>query len=336
VERSNIHWLKTHTFAGPGIAWLLFSSVVLAQGPTKVRTELQPAPGVTDVNGRNGTATTIHVNSDLVLIPVAVTDHKGRFVNSLAKEHFSVYENKVEQEITHFAAEDAPVSICIVVDTSASMRLKLPKAREAVSALLNGANPDDEFCLVQFNQRPELLLSLTKQRSAVQDKMDHLLVEGATALLDAVFVAMHEMKGAQYTRKAVIIISDGEDNASRHSMSDLQQAAREADLQIYAIGILDPHGFSTGKHDGSDGPALMKSITEESGGRLYKVSNLGQLADITSKIGAALRNEYVLGYSPRDHERNGAYRRVQVLLHPPKGWSRLLVFWRRGYYAPSQ
>src|SRR5262249_38616777 len=160
---------------------------------------------------------------------------------------FSVYENKVEQEITHFAAEDAPVSICIVVDTSASMRLKLPKAREAVSALLNGANPDDEFCLVQFNQRPELLLSLTKQRSAVQDKMDHLLVEGATALLDAVFVAMHEMKGAQYTRKAVIIISDGEDNASRHSMSDLQQAAREADLQIYAIGILDPHGFSTGK-----------------------------------------------------------------------------------------
>jgi len=295
-------------------------------------------PALSEEPGRAGadrSATTIQVNADLVLIPVSITDGKGRFVNSLDKEHFTVYEDKVEQVISHFASEDAPVSISIVLDTSDSMAPKLHKAREAVAALLKDANPEDEFCLVQFNDHPRLVVSLTKEREELWNRLAEMQTGGATAVLDAVFLAMKEMTNARYTRKAIILITDGEDNASRHSLSELRQAVGEADVQIYAIGIIDALG-AFGTAEGSIGPALLKGIVEESGGRLFKVSRLNQLPDVTAKIGTALRNQYVLGYSPSNPGKGGVYRRVLVKLKPPKGLSRLHAFWRRGYYAPNQ
>ena len=314
--------------AGGVICFLLLSLVpALSEGQ---------APGAPAANDAYRSATTIQVNSDLVLIPVSITDGKGRFVNSLDKEHFKVYEDKVEQVISHFAAEDAPVSVSIVFDTSDSMAPKMHKAREAVAELLKNANPEDEFSLVQFSDRARLVAGLTKDREELWNRMAQIQTEGSTALLDAIFLAMKEMKSAQYARKAIIIISDGEDNSSRHTLSELKQAAGEADIQLYAIGIIDSLNSLPGVSDATPGPAMLKKIVEESGGRLFKVYKLNQLPEVTAKIGAALRTQYLLGYSPSNNGKTGTYRRVIVKLKPPKGLWGLHAFWRRGYYAPSQ
>jgi hypothetical protein len=160
----------------------------------------------------------IHVNSDLVVVPVTVTDRKGRIVNGLQKEHFALYEDKVEQAITHFATEDTPVSISFVLDTSDSMQPKLAKAREAAAALLHNANPEDEFSLVEFNNFARLTVSFTTKVEKIRNRLAVVETGGGTALLDAVRVALNEMKNAHHTRKAIVIVSDGEDNASHCAM----------------------------------------------------------------------------------------------------------------------
>jgi VWFA-related protein len=286
----------------------------------------------------HGTATTILVHSDLVLIPVTVTDGKGRIVGGLEKEHFTLYEDKVAQEITHFAAEDAPFSMCLVFDSSDSMGPKMAKAREAVAALLDNAHREDEFCLVQFNQHPQLVVPLTKQSAEVRSQMERVQTSGSTALLDAVTLALGEMRKARYTRRAIIIISDGEDNSSHTSVSQLKDAVRGADVLIYAIGIVDivPPSSAWPPPPRLAGSALLSEIAKQTGGRLFEVDRLKQLPEIASKIGSWLRSQYMLGYTSNNSERNGEYRRIQVKLTRPKGTPRLHAFWRLGYYAPSE
>lgn len=279
----------------------------------------------------------IHVNSDLVLIPVTVTDHKGRIVGGLQKEDFALYEDKVEQAITHFASEDAPVSISLVVDTSDSMRPKLVKAREAVAALLNNANPQDEFSLVEFNQVARVVVGFTTKGEEIRDRMSLVRTGGATALLDAVSIALNEMKNARHTRKAIIIISDGEDNASHCSVHELRDAVRQADVLVYAIGIIDWYGYSQSQPpQGLMGSALLDEITKQTGGRLFQVSWLKQLPQIASKIGAWLRHQYVLAYVPNGQQNSRRYHHVQVKITRPQGFPRFHAQWRLGYYTPTE
>jgi VWFA-related protein len=272
-----------------------------------------------------------------VVIPVTVTDGKGRVVNGLQKEHFTLYEDKVEQAISHFAAEDAPVAIGLVFDTSDSMAPKLDKAREAVVALLRNANPEDEFFLVQFNHRAQLVVSMTKHSEEIQNRVALVQATGSTALLDAVTLALKEMRNAHYTRKAIIIISDGEDNASHCSRLDVTEAVRKAEVLVYAIGITDSSSsYQTGASDKPSGSALLNEIAKQTGGRLFEVNTLKQLPDIACKIGAWLRNQYVLAYAPNNLENDGRYHRIQVKVTKPKGFPRLHAFWRLGYYAPAE
>ena len=274
-------------------------------------------------------STKILVDSQLVVIPVTVTDGKGRVVSGLRKEHFTLYEDKVKQAITHFAAEDAPVSIGLVFDTSDSMGPKLPKAREAVAALLKNANPGDEFFLVEFDQHARLTVSMTKRSEDLQNRVATLQTNGATALLDAVLLALNEMKNAHYTRKAIIIISDGEDNASHCSVSTLKQAVGQGDVLIYAIGIVDSGAsYQAWSSDKLTGSALLKEIATQTGGRLFDVNKLKQLPDIASKIGGWLRNQYVLAYTPATLEKNGGYHHVELKLTTPAGFPRLHARWR--------
>jgi VWFA-related protein len=272
-----------------------------------------------------------------VVIPVTVTDSKGRVVSGLQKEHFTLYEDKVQQTITHFAAEDAPVSIGLVFDISESMGSKLPKAREAVAALLKNSNPEDEFFLVEFNHRARLMVDMTKQSEEIQNEVATLQTNGATALLDAVLLALHEMRNAHCTRKAIIIISDGEDNSSHCSVGELKQAVGQADVLIYAIGIADSGAANQmWPSDKLTGSALLREIATQTGGQLFEVNRLKQLPDIASKIGGWLRNQYVLAYVPSTLEKNGGYHRVQVKLATPTGFPRLHARWRIGYYGPSE
>jgi len=278
----------------------------------------------------------IRVDATLVQINVTVTDPLNRFVTGLEKEHFRLFEDKVEQEIVQFSAEDAPLSIGLVFDTSGSMGSKLQKSRQAAAQFFKTANPSDEFFLVQFNDRPELVVPFTPDTEDIQNRLTFTQSKGRTALLDGVYLAMNEMKKARNPRKAILIISDGGDNSSRYTETEIKNAVRESDVQVYAIGIFESLGGRGRTPEEMMGPGLLNEMAEQTGGRAFPVENVAELPDIAAKIGVELRNQYVLYYSPKNIGRDGKYRHVNVKLVQPRGLPTLKAFYRLGYYAPAQ
>ena len=278
----------------------------------------------------------IRVESTLVLIPVTVTDPLNRFVTGLERENFRLFEDKSEQKLTHFASEDAPLSVGLVFDTSGSMGSKLDKSRQAVAQFFKTANPEDEFFLIQFNDRPELVVDFTTRVEEIQNRLTFTQSKGRTALLDAVYMALHKMKKAKNPRKALLIISDGGDNSSRYTESEIKKLVQEADVQIYAIGIFEAMANRGRTPEEMSGPSLLSEMAEQTGGRHFPVDNLNELPDVAAKIGMELRNQYILGYTPTNQGRDGKYRRVQVKLVQPRGLPPLHATWRLGYYAPAQ
>jgi len=278
----------------------------------------------------------IRVNSDLVLIPVTVTDPLNRFVTGLDRDNFKIFEDKKEQAISSFSSEDAPLSVGVIFDCSGSMGHKMEKSRLAVAQFFKTANPDDEFFLVQFASTANLIQPFTRDLEEIQNRLTFTQSKGQTALLDAIYLGLHEMKKAKNPRKALLLITDGGDNDSRYTESEVKNLVREADVQIYAIGIFEAGGGRDRTPEEARGPALLSEIAEQTGGREYEVDNLNELPDIASKIGVELRNQYILGYSPLNQDHDGKYRHVKVTLVQPRGLPPLRPFWRLGYYAPSQ
>jgi Ca-activated chloride channel family protein len=278
----------------------------------------------------------IRIDTTVVLVPVSVTDPLNRFVTGLEKEHFKVFEDKVEQQISQFSSEDAPLSVGIVFDTSGSMGAKLQKSRQAVAQFLKTANPEDEFFLVQFNDRPELVVAFTRNTEEIQNRLTFTQARGRTALLDGIYLAMNQMKKSHNPRKAILVISDGGDNSSRYTESEIKNAVREADVQLYAIGIYEPMASRTRTAEELNGPGLLNELSEQTGGRSFAIENLNELPDVAAKIGIELRNQYVIGYSPKNRDRDGKYRRIKVSLVQPRGLPPLKAFFRLGYYAPSR
>jgi Ca-activated chloride channel family protein len=301
--------------------------------PPKITIEPRAKPGDKETPAAKAN---LRVDTTVVQIPVTVTDQLNRFVTGLEKENFRVFEDKNEQTVSYFSSEDAPLSVGIVFDTSGSMGAKLDKSRQAVSQFFKSANPEDEFFLVEFNDRPELVNPFTANLEDIQNKLTFTQSKGRTALLDAVYLALHTMKKAHNPRKALLIISDGGDNSSRYTESEIKNLVREADVQIYAIGIFEPIGARGRTAEELSGPGLLSEIAEQTGGRHFPVENLNDLPDIAAKIGIELRNQYLLGYKPSNSGRDGKYRRVQVKLVQPRGLPPLRASWRLGYYAPTQ
>jgi VWFA-related protein len=274
----------------------------------------------------------IRVDTTMVLIPVSVTTMLGTFVASLDKENFRLYEDKVQQEILSFSSQDAAMSIGIVCDTSGSMGEKLKTSREAVAQFLKVANPVDEFFLIQFNDRPELAVPFTHTPGEILDRMMFAQSKGMTALLDGVYMAMNQMRKAKNPRKAILIISDGGDNHSRYTQGEVKNSVVESDVQIYGIGI-----FGGGNSlEEANGPELLRQLASMTGGHSYTVTRLQEMRDVAEKIAIELRNEYVLGYSPKNGTRDGKYRRVEVKLLKVAGLPPLKAAFRTGYYAPTQ
>jgi Ca-activated chloride channel family protein len=238
--------------------------------------------------------------------------------------------------LLHFASEDAPLSVGMVFDTSGSMGNKLDKSRQAVAQFFKTANPQDEFFLVEFNDRPTMAMDFTTHLEEIQNRLQFTQSKGRTALLDGVYMALHKMKKARNPRKALLIISDGGDNSSRYTETEIKKLVREADVQIYAIGIFESLSARGRSAEELSGPGLLNEIAEQTGGRHFPVENLNELPDIAAKIGIELRNQYILGYTPSNQGRDGKYRRVQVKLVQPRGLPPLKAFWRLGYYAPAQ
>jgi Ca-activated chloride channel family protein len=247
-----------------------------------------------------------------------------------------LFEDKVEQSILQFSSEDAPLSIGIVFDTSGSMGPKLQKSRQAVVQFFKTANPEDEFFLIEFSDRPELVVPFTSDTEEIQNRLAFTQSKGKTALLDGVYMAMNQMKKAHNPRKAILIISDGGDNNSRYTESEVRNAVREADVQIYGIGIFESVGGRGRTPEEAMGPGLLNEVAQLTGGRSFSVDNVNELSDIAAKIGIELRNQYMLYYSSKNAVRDGKYRHVSVKLVQPRGLPPLKAFFRLGYYAPAQ
>jgi Ca-activated chloride channel homolog len=277
----------------------------------------------------------VHIDVELALVNVTVTDPYNRLVTGLEPDNFRVFENNVEQEIRYFSSEEVPISIGVIFDLSGSMSNKVGKAKDAALQFFKTANPQDEFFLVSFNERAELMSTFTNTVEDLQSRLLSLSAKGRTALLDAVYLGLSEMRTARNGKRALLIISDGGDNNSRYNEKDIKRLVREADTQLYSVGIFDPFEYRSRTPEELNGPSLLTELTELTGGRAFTVENINELPDMAAKIGAELRNQYILGYRPSNKSHDARWRKIKVKLRAPKGLPPLSVYAKTGYYAPN-
>lgn len=323
--------IKLASWAVPGVsllASLLFTFSAPAQGPDPAAGPA-PSSNVTDYTPGK----VLKTETDLTLVNVTITDPMDRLVTGLDQENFRIFEDGVEQEIVRFMSEDTPVSVGVIFDKSGSMADKIDKSRLAAKQFFRTANPQDEFFLVDFNDRAQLVTPFTPNVDDLQNRLFYTAAHGMTALYDGVYLGLSQMRAARNAKKALLIISDGGDNHSRYTEVDVRRFCEEADTQIYSIGLFEPDGGPTPEEQ--NGPALLMDLAQITGGREFKVHTLNDLPDIATKIGMELRNQYVLGYRSSNTARDGKWRKIKVKLRPPKGLPPLTVYAKTGYYAPG-
>jgi VWFA-related protein len=279
-------------------------------------------------------------STNLVVIPVSVTDASNRFVLGLQKEDFQLLDDGVEQTISHFSGEDAPLSIGMAFDESGSMDYKLRTSRDAAVRFLQTLNAGDEAFLVEFNDKVKLSVAFTGHAEELQTALKNVQPGGLTAMLDAISFSLNEMKKAKNPRKAIVIVSDGGDNSSHYTSDQIEALVREADVQIYAMGVFEPT-FNLGRGTGLtaaeiSGPKLLSEISSQTGGRAFAATLSSDLPAVAARIAIELRNQYVLGYYPKDQAKDGKYHKVEVKLAQPTAITPLKAHWRLGYYAPTE
>jgi Ca-activated chloride channel family protein len=277
---------------------------------------------------------TLQVNVDLILVHATVTGPLNRFVTGLELEHFQVFEDRVQQDVQYFSSEDVPLSLGIIFDISGSMKDKASVARDAAATFLRTGSPEDEYFLVAFNSSPEILQEFTTDISRLQNRLIFAEAGGMTALYDAVYLGLEKLDDGINSKKALLLITDGEDNQSRYTYSNVREFVKESDVQIYSIGIVDTYGSQLAM--GRSGRANIEELAETTGGRSFFPNSVYELEDITTKIAVELKNQYVLGYESTNRDKNGQWRDVRVDVEPPRGLPKLTVRARKGYYGPVQ
>jgi Ca-activated chloride channel family protein len=277
-------------------------------------------------------AQTIKVDVDLVLVSATVSDPLGRMVSGLQKENFQLWEDKVEQKVEYFSSEDTPLSIGLIFDATGSMSDKISTARDAATTFLKMGNPEHEFFLVTFSQQARLEENFTTDITRLQQRLLFTPAKGLTPLFDAVYLGLDKMKSASNKRRALLLITDGEDNHSRYSFGDIKEFAKERDVQIFAIGIVNPYGELA---QGKTGRAIIEDLVDVTGGRAFFPDSVNELEDICTKIGVELKNEYVLGYHSTNEAKDGKWRKIRLKINGPKGLPPLSVRGKSGYYAET-
>ncbi len=299
---------------------LLLSALSILFGQAAIKSSGGPAEG------------TIRVEKKLVLVPVSVLDDSNRPILGLEQCNFRVFDNKLEQSIESFSTADEPIAVGLVFDVSGSMARKLPYARTAVKAFFDTANSADEFLLVQFNGAPRVTVPLTGDIHAIEARLASADPRGKTALLDAVHLGVNEIRKSKLSRKALLIVSDGGDNHSRYREKEIGELARESDVPIYAIGVYDALDTGGSTPEELAGPGLLKEIAEQTGGWEYSVGYVRELNDAAIAVGAALRNLYVLGFSPSSGCSGGGYHNLRVRVVGVRSPAPI-AFSRPGYYS---
>jgi Ca-activated chloride channel family protein len=297
---------------------LLGTSAGFSQTPT-------PTP-------QDDTTKPINIKTDLVTLTLTVTDIYGRYVSGLTKEAFTIFDNNEEQEITFFSDTDAPVSVGILFDVSDSMNgEKIGKARKALERFINTSHPSDEYFLIAFNNRAQLLLDKTRDGEAVLRKLTLVEPRNNTALYDATYLGIERVTRGAHQKKAILIISDGQDNASRYNFGEVRRLLKESDVVVYAVGIID--GSDSSSITGMQGQSFLEELTSVTGGKAFFPQTNVEMDEIFERIALELRHQYSIGYTPKDFQPDGKYHKVKVKVKPPRGLPRLTVRSREGYYA---
>ncbi len=264
---------------------------------------------------------------ETVVVRVTVTDPLNRYVVGLEKDHFKLFENKVEQSLTHFSNDKSALSVGIILDISGSMGDNMLSARNSVVRFLEQGDTQDEYFLIGFNHQTELLADFTARSENIQNEISVTGASGRTALYDALYLGLEKMRDAKHDKKALIIITDGEDNSSRYTFSEVKEFAKESDAQIYVIGEKGDIGYGRG---------IITEVVRLSGGRAFFPNSFKQLDYYCDLIHTELRNQYVLGYSSSDKSNDGKWRKIKVRLEPPEGLPKLSVRAKEGYFAPKR
>lgn len=272
------------------------------------------------------------VNTDLITLTVTVTDAYGRYVSGLDKKAFKVFEDKEEQEITNFSDDDAPVSVGVIFDVSGSMSGdKIRKAREALSRFIQTSHDSDEYFLIAFNSRAQLLLDKTRDGDAVLNKLTFVETKSNTALYDACYLGVEKVSRGAHPKRALLLISDGQDNDSRYTFNEVRRLLKESDVVLYSVGILG--GNDPGSSLGMDGQAVLDELSAVSGGKAFFPNTSAEMDELFERIALELRHQYSIAYRPKNFTNDGKWHKLKVKVTPPRGLPRLFVRSREGYYA---
>jgi Ca-activated chloride channel homolog len=271
------------------------------------------------------------IGTGLVNVIVTVTDPYGRFVTGLGKDHFEVYDDKVQQQISHFTDEDSPVSLGIIYDVSGSMKERIARSLKALRRFIETSHDDDDFFLIGFNERARLVQDFTTSADQVLGHLMFVAPKGSTALYDAAYLAVEKVQQGRHSKKALLIISDGQDNNSRYTYKELHNRVKEADVQIYAIGITDPGNDSLAGF----GRANLEEIARMTGGRAFfpNAYNEPELVEICTRIALELRHQYSIGFYPTSRGSEPRWHKIHVKVNPPKGLGRLSLTYKEGYQS---
>ena len=274
---------------------------------------------------------TFRVSSDLVLVPVTVTDRLNHPQTDLGPEDFIVYEGQKAQKIQYFSAEDSPISVGLLVDISESMTDKIDTERAAVAEFFKNANPEDDYFVITFNYGPRVLSDVTRTTAGIETELGLVKPSGSTALLDAIYLGVAKLQHAQYSRRALVIVSDGGDNASRYKLREVKNMVAESDVMVYALGIFDSGPFKS--FEEKMGKLWLSSITDVSGGRTITVTNAYKLPEAGAQVSRELRSQYVLGYHPAGKAVSARWRKIKVAVSRSSEASPLRPYYKKGYYA---
>jgi Ca-activated chloride channel homolog len=276
----------------------------------------------------------LSVDVELVQLPVSVVDKKGLPVRGLLQDHFTIYEDKVQQNISLFKHEDIPISVGLVVDASGSMSNKIDRLSTAAMTFVQESNPDDETAIVSFGDEVVLEEDFTSNTQTLKRALSVISPMGNTSLYDATLLAARHLKEqAFHDKKVLLIVSDGEDNHSRYSLKYALDALRESKIIVYSIGLADT--FDDGFLFGTSGKRALKQLADVTGGASYFPRTVGEVRQVCREIARDLRNQYTIGYRPSNQKLDGSWRKVQVRMNPPKGATGLRIRTIQGYYAPQ-
>lgn len=278
----------------------------------------------------------LRADAELVMVPVTVRDGLNRPVTDLTKKNFALFEDEKTQDIQDMWKEDGPISIGLILDFSKSMSDKMEMQQEAVEEFFKNANPQDDYFVIAVSDRPAVIADSTDSIGDLQRRMQLVIPDGNTALLDAIYVGIHKMRSARYQRRALLIISDGGDNHSYYNAKQIRDFAREADVMMYSIGIFDNMpvpGFKTIEE--KLGQHLLTTITELTGGYTVAADNRAKVPQFAADISRELREQYILVYKPNRFQRDGKWRKIKVQVLPNDSSGHLHVDYRRGYFSPA-